>query len=90
MRTKLIQRAVVPIFVGIMVGCAASNQQPQTTALTAPTYYVTGSNGYRWSKEEVVLLHVYTPIPYKKILSISGLTLVAFIAGMQEIRAGLH
>jgi len=53
MRTKLISRAVVPIFVGIMVGCAGSQQQPQTTALSAPTYYATGSNDYHWSNVSI-------------------------------------
>jgi xyloglucan-specific exo-beta-1,4-glucanase len=50
---QLIYRAVVPIFVGIIVGCAASTQQHQATTLTASTRYVIGQNGYRWANVSI-------------------------------------
>jgi photosystem II stability/assembly factor-like uncharacterized protein len=53
MAAKLIHRAVVPICVGIMLGCATSNQQSPTPALTAPTYYASRTNGYRWTNVSI-------------------------------------
>ncbi|MCL1463448.1 WD40/YVTN/BNR-like repeat-containing protein [Argonema galeatum] len=50
---KLIHRAVVPIFIGIMVGCTGSNQQPQARSQLTPISYATGGNGYRWANVSI-------------------------------------
>jgi len=49
----LLRWAVAPVLIGLIVGCATSNQQPQSTALAAPTKYATGLNGYRWANVSI-------------------------------------
>lgn len=51
--SKFIQRAVVPIFIGITIGCTASNQQPVARSLLTPISYATGENGYRWANVSI-------------------------------------
>ncbi len=56
--SKIIHWSAAPIFIGIIAGCAASNQQPspdtdKVVASTAPTYYVAGGSGYRWANVSI-------------------------------------
>ena len=50
MSPQFIYRTLAIAFIGIMTGCATSNQQPQTTIpIVKSTYYTAALNGYRWT-----------------------------------------
>jgi xyloglucan-specific exo-beta-1,4-glucanase len=53
MISQFIQWSIASVCISLMVGCAAGNQQPQATPLTAPTSYATGQNEYRWANVSI-------------------------------------
>jgi photosystem II stability/assembly factor-like uncharacterized protein len=53
MISQFIHWGVASVCMTLMVGCAAGNQQPQATKLTAPTRYAIGLNGYRWANVSI-------------------------------------